>query len=136
MSPKNSILLVALLLNTGLYAQNQDAVLQLIIENMIPGKGHLMVRIADASGNTITERREKAQDAPSQTLKFELPTAKYAIQVFQDKNNNLEIDRILLGPPSEPYGFSNNARGMFGPPELEEQLFKVSANTVHRIRIY
>ena len=42
-----------------------------------------------------------------------------AITVFHDVNSNEVLDTSLFGFPKEPYGFSNNARGMFGPPEYE-----------------
>lgn len=42
----------------------------------------------------------------------------YAVAVYHDLNDNGELDRTTLGPPSEPYGFSNDARGTFGPPKF------------------
>lgn len=48
-----------------------------------------------------------------------LPAGIYAVAVFHDLNDNGELDRTTLGPPAEPYGFSNNARGTFGPPRFD-----------------
>ena len=48
----------------------------------------------------------------------DLPAGRYAVAVFHDLNDNGELDRTTLGPPSEPYGFSNDARGTFGPPKF------------------
>jgi uncharacterized protein (DUF2141 family) len=47
----------------------------------------------------------------------------YAVIVYQDLNENGEIDMSRLGRPREPYGFSNNARGTFGPPGFDEARF-------------
>jgi uncharacterized protein (DUF2141 family) len=47
----------------------------------------------------------------------------YAVIVYQDLNENGEIDMSRLGRPREPYGFSNNARGTFGPPGWDEARF-------------
>jgi uncharacterized protein (DUF2141 family) len=44
----------------------------------------------------------------------------YAVAVYHDVNGNGELDRATLGPPDEPYGFSNNARGTFGPPKFDK----------------
>mgnify|MGYP003111745510 FL=1 len=44
----------------------------------------------------------------------------FAIAVFQDANENAQLDRNVLGVPSERYGFSNDARGKVGPPGFEE----------------
>ena len=48
----------------------------------------------------------------------DLPAGIYAVAVYHDLNDNGELDRTTLGPPSEPYGFSNDARGTFGPPKF------------------
>lgn len=45
---------------------------------------------------------------------------RFAIAVYQDTNDNNELDRGLLGIPSERYGFSNAARGKVGPPSFEQ----------------
>ncbi len=52
----------------------------------------------------------------------------YAISIFQDLNGNGELDTNFIGIPTEPYGFSNNARGRFGPPNYEDCVFNLSGN--------
>ena len=44
----------------------------------------------------------------------------YAVAVYHDENGNGELDKNLLGIPTEGYGFSNNARGLMGPPSFED----------------
>ena len=44
----------------------------------------------------------------------------YGISAFQDVNNNEKLDTSFIGLPKEPYGFSQNARGKFGPPGFNE----------------
>lgn len=46
----------------------------------------------------------------------------FAIAVFQDTNENGQLDRNVMGMPTERYGFSNAARGTIGPPEFEEAI--------------
>ena len=60
------------------------------------------------------------------TYKFELPNGIYAIGIFVDKNYNNKMDRNLFGVPKEQFGFSNNAKGNFGPPSFEDASFAVS----------
>ena len=36
------------------------------------------------------------------------------------------MDRNLFGVPKEQFGFSNNAKGNFGPPSFEDASFTVS----------
>ncbi|MEM6779152.1 MAG: DUF2141 domain-containing protein [Planctomycetota bacterium] len=44
----------------------------------------------------------------------------FAVAAYHDANDDGELNRHPVGIPSERYGFSNDARGMFGPPRYEE----------------
>ncbi len=57
-----------------------------------------------------------------------LPFGEYAIAVYHDKNENGKIDTNFLGIPKEDYGFSNNARGRFGPASWQDSKFMVEDN--------
>lgn len=48
----------------------------------------------------------------------------YAITAIHDLNNNGELDKNFLGVPTEPYGFSNDARGTMGPPSFSSASFQ------------
>ena len=48
----------------------------------------------------------------------------YVVSAFHDANTNGDIDTGLFGIPTEDYGFSNNARGTFGPPDYDDALFE------------
>lgn len=56
-----------------------------------------------------------------------LPHGEYAIKVFHDENTNNELDTRMFGIPVERYGFSNNARGAFGPPKYEDAVFNLDS---------
>jgi uncharacterized protein (DUF2141 family) len=64
-------------------------------------------------------------DAPQVTLKFPDRAAGEvcSLRAFRDTNGNQKLDTNLLGIPSEPYAFSNNAKAQFGPPKPEATLF-------------
>lgn len=49
-----------------------------------------------------------------------LPAGDYAVACYHDVNGNGRIDKNLLGIPTEPYGFSNNARPRFRAPTWDE----------------
>jgi len=59
-----------------------------------------------------------------------LPYGIYAIKTFHDENNNGELDTNFLGIPSENYGFSNNAKGSFGPASWEDAQFKFDKDSM------
>ena len=62
------------------------------------------------------------------TYTFELPNGTYAIGIFVDANYNNEMDRNFFGVPKEQYGFSNDAKGSFGPPSFKDASFTVSGD--------
>ena len=62
------------------------------------------------------------------TYSFELPNGTYAIGIFIDTNYNNEMDRNFFGVPKEQYGFSNDAKGSFGPPSFKDASFTVSGD--------
>jgi uncharacterized protein (DUF2141 family) len=48
------------------------------------------------------------------------PGRRYGVIVFQDENGNGRLDKNVWGVPTEPYGFSNHARGFLGPPTFAD----------------
>lgn len=61
-----------------------------------------------------------------------LPPGKYAVSAYADANGNGRVDRNFLGLPVEQYGFSNNARGRFGPPAFAEAAFELGEGAVRQ----
>lgn len=64
----------------------------------------------------------------------DLPAGEYAITLFHDVNGNHLLDKNFIGIPTEPYGFSNNARGLFGPPTFDAAKFVLN-QTHQKIQI-
>jgi len=54
---------------------------------------------------------------------FKIPAGTYVIGYYIDVNENEKLDTNFIGIPKEEYGFSNNARGTFGPPSFESASF-------------
>jgi uncharacterized protein (DUF2141 family) len=59
-----------------------------------------------------------------------IPYWTYAIKLYHDKNGNGKLDTNFLGMPKELYGFSNNVRGKFGPPQWDDAKFVFKANSM------
>ncbi|MEO1525036.1 MAG: DUF2141 domain-containing protein [Planctomycetota bacterium] len=55
--------------------------------------------------------------------------SEFSIAAYHDLNDDGELNRGLFNAPSEPYGFSNNARGLVGPPTFEQTLVKLPLET-------
>ena len=59
---------------------------------------------------------------------FDLPYGKYVVAGIHDLDDNGVLTGNFLGMPKEPFGFSNNKRGNFGPPKWDDVLIEFNAN--------
>ncbi len=57
-----------------------------------------------------------------------LPEGDYGIRVMHDENGNGDMDSNMVGMPTEPWGFSNNAMGSFGPPGWSDVRFTLDGS--------
>ncbi|NQV13827.1 DUF2141 domain-containing protein [bacterium] len=57
----------------------------------------------------------------------DIPAGTYGIAIFQDINSDGKLNRNFYGAPTEPFGFSNNKFGRFGPPKFAEVAFAVTS---------
>lgn len=74
--------------------------------------------------------------APAMRFSFEVPDGTYAIKAFYDVDGDQKLGANFLGIPTEPYGFSNNARGTFAPPGFDKAVFDLSGQKTLRIDLY
>ena len=76
-------------------------------------------RFTDWRAAPVTEQRE------TKLLFANLDPGIYGIAVYQDLNANEVLDKTSLGVPTEPYGFSNNIRNRFRPPDFSDFSFEL-----------
>ncbi len=95
--------------------------------------GGLMIAVFNSEDHfpSETEKAVKslkaAVTADTMTVAIKgLPVGQYAVSLYHDVNGNGKLDTGLFGAPTEPYGFSNNARGFAGPPSYAATLVSVS----------
>ena len=102
------------------------------------GKLHVALYRSEQSyqqGKDAVAALVKEVSGDSQQLVFtDVAEGQYAIKIMHDANNNGELDRNIMGIPSEGYGFSNNA-GQFGPASFKDAAFAVAADTSLTINI-
>ena len=114
--------------------------------NNIKKPGEIHVAVYDNAKAFEADRGEKGGAAPgitegtiemvepgSVTYVYELPPGTYAIGIFHDVNLNNKMDNNFFGVPKEQFGFSNNARALFGPPNFEDAAFVLSGSTAQSI---
>jgi uncharacterized protein (DUF2141 family) len=76
--------------------------------------------------NEIAATEVKAVNGQAVAVFKNLGTGTYAISVMHDANDNKELDSNMFGVPKEGFGFSNDAMGMFGPPDFKKASFEYS----------
>ncbi len=138
---RHSLTALSLLAMTAVHADQ----LTVIVENVQSDEGNLMIAIGDESSFTTPEGAEPTEHAVqiilparSGSVSFStdvLPAGDYAVTVFHDENGNSELDANFVGMPKEPWGFSNNARGNFGPPKFADTKFALDGETKVVLRV-
>ncbi len=97
--------------------------LQVEVQGLNEIKGDVMVAVFNQKGQWLKQALHSKKVGASQlslTVQFEnLPDGDYAVSVFHDLNSNGRLDSNVIGIPTEPYGFSNDAAGNFGPPSFD-----------------
>ena len=75
-----------------------------------------------------------AGDSVSTTITG-LQPGRYAIRVFHDVDGDGTMSANPFGIPTEPFAFSNNARGAFGPAAWSDAAFEVAGDAATVILI-
>lgn len=65
----------------------------------------------------------------------DVPAGPFAVSIFHDEDGDRELDTGVLGIPSEPYGFSRDARGSFGPPGFEDARLDLASGENKQITV-
>ncbi len=135
MKRKLSIINYPLFLILGLPPKNVS--LTIDISNVNKNVGSVMVAIHNKDNFLKTRLIEKSILAQANQLKvtFDLPQGDYAVAVYQDNNNNQQLDTNMFGVPQEPYGFSNNVRPKFRAPNFEEAKIQLQEQKYINIKL-
>lgn len=65
----------------------------------------------------------------------DLAPGRYALAATHDENGNGKLDTNFVGVPTEPYGFSRDARGLLSPPTFDDAAIDLSADATLTIRL-
>lgn len=129
--------LATLLVSSSLAAQADS--LSITISSIADAQGQLMIELV-AGESGFNEQQPSAASfilpavEGSVTVSTDaLDPGEYAIRMFHDQNGNGKMDTNLVGIPKEPYGFSNSAKGSFGPPKWKAVKFTIDGDTEQTI---
>jgi uncharacterized protein (DUF2141 family) len=128
----SSILLNILSIVFFLISSQNSGEINLQIQGAKSDKGVIRVLIFD-SKKGYPDQVELAvmfftvpiSDRKSKIKISDLKPGKYSIAAFHDEDENGSINTNPFGYPIEKYGFSNNAKAYFGPPDYEKTAFEL-----------
>lgn len=108
------------------------AKLHVMVENLKNDKGQVVIAIFDNKKDYLKKPVGEAavaigEDLTSETVFNNLPAGTYAIAAYHDKNKNGDLDTVIV-VPKEDYGFSNDARSLFGPPSFKKASFEFNGS--------
>ena len=99
--------------------------------NILEAKGKVLVAVYASEADFLNEKKAFLREVfpvdKTGTLNVRLNIEKegrYAIAAFHDLNGNNKLDTNMLGVPTEPYAFSNNARPKLRAPNWAEASFE------------
>jgi uncharacterized protein (DUF2141 family) len=120
-------------------AETASANLTIEFSGIAEPKGQLMLAIFD-SRDAYDERGKPVKsvmvpvDAATETVQVEgLAAGRYAFKLLHDVDGDGKMATNPFGMPTEPFAFSNNARGNMGPAKWDAASFDVAGATTQHI---
>lgn len=127
------LLIVILWPHIGISQETAD--LTVVAEGIRSNEGVIYMELSDETGQAWSSVKVVIKEKQAQWTFTEIPRGKWAVRLFHDENSNGKMDTNFLGIPREGYGFSNNVRGRFGPPPLEQRLFEFQSDSTISINL-
>ncbi|MBS0455463.1 MAG: DUF2141 domain-containing protein [Proteobacteria bacterium] len=80
-------------------------------------------------GQRLQGERVNLGTGPATVVFRGLAPGRYAVSAFLDEDGDGKLGTNMAGIPREPYGFSRDARGRFGPPPFDDAAVDVQGDT-------
>lgn len=115
--------------------------LTISIEDLSTDEGHIAFQVFSSAeqftgeAESIISVHVTAEALSGSFIVSDLPDGYYGIRVMHDVNSNNQLDTNFVGMPNEPYGFSNNAKGNFGPPMWDDIKFQLNGDRQQTINL-
>jgi uncharacterized protein (DUF2141 family) len=119
-----------------LYAQAAEAdpigaprgdVLRVMVHGVASARGHVRVDVctrAEFLSGCRYSGEAPATPGITTVEVRDLPPGIYAVQAYDDQNDNRKVDRNVIGLPTEAVGFSNDAPVGFTGPSFKAASFR------------
>lgn len=121
-------------------AQTANGAVAIQLSGLQP-QGTVMVQIFNSEagyrgGQAVGATMLPVSGATAQVRFADLAPGQYAFRLYHDVNGDGRMNTNPFGIPTEPYAFSNNARGQFGPASWADAVFTVeAAETTQQINL-
>jgi uncharacterized protein (DUF2141 family) len=123
------VLIISQLVFAQTVEDKNTGILTIIVTGLENDDGEVLIAVSNSRENyegndsVFVGVNVKIENKKTEYIFEELPFGEYAIKLFHDENMDGELDSNFLGIPTEDYGFSNNARGTFGPADYDDAKF-------------
>jgi uncharacterized protein (DUF2141 family) len=123
------VLIISQLVFAQTVEDKNTGILTIIVTGLENDDGEVLIAVSNSRENyegndsVFVGVNVKIENKKIEYIFEELPFGEYAIKLFHDENMDGELDSNFLGIPTEDYGFSNNARGTFGPADYDDAKF-------------
>ncbi|MEL6691787.1 MAG: DUF2141 domain-containing protein [Pseudomonadota bacterium] len=110
------------------------------VESIAKAQGTIVLGLFDEAsydGDGAVNGANLKVEGNDVTVTFEgLEPGEYAVKLYHDVNDDGEMNTNPFGMPTEPFAFSNDAKGRFGPAKWDAAKLSVSTDgTVHTIKL-
>lgn len=119
------LVIIAILTPLSLFGQFS---LRIEIEGLRSSNGQVILEFGNEKGEKISGFFREIENGKSVIAIENLKPGSYAFKYFHDENNNQILDLNRIGIPKEGFGYSNNAKGTFGPPSFRKTIFKLNGD--------
>lgn len=121
-------LLLCLLVSSGAAADKHHLALTVTVKDAEPNVGQVFVSLYDSEKTYMKEpvdqRRADVDENGESTVAFDgLEPGEYAVTAFYDEDSDGKLKTGLFRIPKEKIGYSNNAKGKFGPASYKKTKF-------------
>ena len=121
-------------------ATDPNVTLKIKITNLDEADSNVLIAVYRTYDTFLTddmycERIVAVRKRKETEVEFQVVKGEYAVAVFQDKNKNGDLDRNMFSFPTEPYGFSNNFRPSFRPPDWTDVAFKIDRERIIEVEL-
>ena len=127
------LMAIPILVSANSAAGQESLTLTVLVEGGEAGTGQAIASLFSSDENYLNEPifdkiMPIDEDGGARFLFDGLAEGTYSVSVIYDKNSDGELNTGLFGIPSELVGFSNNAKGIFGPPSFDKTSFPLPSS--------